>query len=387
MSGPLRVAAWQCLPGPLDVAGNLARLAAACAQVADNGADVLVTPEMFTSGYDIPAEETLRLAEPADGPTARAVAEITRQTGVAVAYGYPELGSSGEVYNAAQLIDRGQVVGGHRKAHLYGDLDRSRFAPAPDVPGVCTLRGHQVALLICYDVEFPESVRSVALRGAEAVLVPTVYGRSIFPAGRTGAAGSGLPVAGPVGHDGRVRRCRDEVVACPKRGLARGLGQDGGPLGSEQVAVIVAEDGHPFRRNGVKALSARGEQKQSASLGEDQGDRLEVVAGPGQVDERTGDGVPVADLAPQAAVIQFPVQRRQRHQAARRPPWGLGQASVDPPGVWLREPGVQQRRRVHDHPVDRGRRPRFLAWLVHHQEVDVFHHWAKPSRHHDDSRL
>jgi predicted amidohydrolase len=173
MSDPLRVAAWQCQPGSLDVDGNLARLADACARAAADAADVLVTPEMFTSGYDIPAEQTRRLAEPADGPTARAVAEITRRTGVAVVYGYPELGASGEVYNAAQLIDHGQVIGRHRKAHLYGDLDRSRFTPARDVAGVCTLRGHQVALLICYDVEFPESVRSVALRGAGTVLVPT----------------------------------------------------------------------------------------------------------------------------------------------------------------------------------------------------------------------
>jgi predicted amidohydrolase len=173
MNGALRVAAWQCQPGSLDVHGNLSRLATACARAAADGADVLVTPEMFTSGYDIPADQTRHLAEPADGPTARAVAEITRQTGVAVAYGYPELGPAGEIYNAAQLIDGGRVLGHHLKAHLYGDLDRSRFTPAPGVPAVHTLRGHQVALLICYDVEFPESVRSVALRGAQAVLVPT----------------------------------------------------------------------------------------------------------------------------------------------------------------------------------------------------------------------
>ena len=66
---PTRIAAWQCRPGPLDVSGNLRRLAGACAVAAARGVDVLVTPEMFTTGYAITAGEVLRLAEEAGGPT------------------------------------------------------------------------------------------------------------------------------------------------------------------------------------------------------------------------------------------------------------------------------------------------------------------------------
>ena len=51
MTTTTRVAAWQCQPGPLDVAGNLRRLDAICAQAAAQQVEVLVTPEMFTSGY------------------------------------------------------------------------------------------------------------------------------------------------------------------------------------------------------------------------------------------------------------------------------------------------------------------------------------------------
>lgn len=172
-SSNLRVAVWQCESHPLDVDGNLARLAAACAQAAEGGADVLVTPELFVTGYDIGVEATRRLAEPADGPVARAVAAITRSSGVAVVYGYPERGPDGSVLNAAQLVDRGSRLGGHRKLHLFADLDSSRFRPGAGPPPVLELRGHRVALLICYDVEFPEAVRSAALRGAGTVLVPT----------------------------------------------------------------------------------------------------------------------------------------------------------------------------------------------------------------------
>jgi len=168
---PLRVAVWQCRSHPLDVEGNLERLAAVCRQLAGR-ADVVVTPEMFVTGYDIPLDDVRRLAEPADGAIARTVAEISRQSGVAVAYGYPEL--DGElIYNAAQLVEAGERLANHRKLHLFTGLDSARFAPGDRCPEVVELRGHRVAMLICYDVEFPEAVRAAASGGAEAVLVPT----------------------------------------------------------------------------------------------------------------------------------------------------------------------------------------------------------------------
>lgn len=170
---PLTVAVWQCRSRPLDVPGNLRRLEDASRGAAAAGADVLVAPEMFTTGYDIAPEDTRRLAEPADGPTARRVGEISAATGIAIAYGYPELGSGGEIYNAVQLLDGERVVAHHRKLQLFGDLDRVRYTPGEGLAPVAELRGHPVGLLICYDVEFPETVRGLALAGARTVLVPT----------------------------------------------------------------------------------------------------------------------------------------------------------------------------------------------------------------------
>jgi predicted amidohydrolase len=178
----MRVAAWQCPPGPLDVAGNLRRLDAVCASAAGQRVEVLVTPEMFTSGYAITPAEVLRLAEEAGGPTESAVAEIARRHGLAVAYGHPEradasvISGAGEpsAYNAATLIGADGVVRGrHRKVHLWGDVDRSQFAPNPARPAAFDFGGTRAGLLICYDVEFPESVRALTVDGAAIVLVPT----------------------------------------------------------------------------------------------------------------------------------------------------------------------------------------------------------------------
>jgi 5-aminopentanamidase len=169
-----RVAAWQCRPGPLDVEGNLRRLDEACATAAARQVEVLVTPEMFTSGYGLAPDQVSRLAEGPGGPTEAAVARIARRHRLAIVYGHPELAASEQPYNAAALVGPDGVVRGrHRKVHLFGDVDRSLFAPGPERPAAFDFDGARVGLLICYDVEFPEAVRRLAVDGARAVLVPT----------------------------------------------------------------------------------------------------------------------------------------------------------------------------------------------------------------------
>jgi predicted amidohydrolase len=179
MSATTRVAAWQCQPGSLDVQGNLRRLDAICASAAAQQAEVLVTPEMFTSGYAITLAGVLRLAEDAGGPTEAAVAQIARRHHLAIVYGHPERApgdsaSKDRAYNAATMIGADGVVRGrHRKVHLYGDLDRGQFVASSERPAAFDFDGRRVGMLICYDVEFPEAVRSLAVDGAAAVFVPT----------------------------------------------------------------------------------------------------------------------------------------------------------------------------------------------------------------------
>ena len=174
MSATTRVAAWQCQPGPLDVAGNLRRLDEICAQAAAQQVEVLVTPEMFTSGYGLTPDQVLSLAEDAGGPTEDAVAQTARRHRLAIVYGHPERAAAGGAYNAATLVGPDGVVRGrHRKVHLFGDVDRRLFVPNAAPPAAFDFDGARVGILICYDVEFPEAVRRLAADGARAVLVPT----------------------------------------------------------------------------------------------------------------------------------------------------------------------------------------------------------------------
>ncbi|KAF1067217.1 MAG: (R)-stereoselective amidase [Pseudomonas citronellolis] len=129
---------------------------------------------MFSSGYNIGAARVAALAEAADGPTAGAIAALARQHRLAILYGYPEHNPEGAPFNAAQLIDRdGQCRHNYRKTHLYGDLDRQQFSASDSPSALFELNGWKLGILICFDVEFPEAVRSLALAGADLVLVPT----------------------------------------------------------------------------------------------------------------------------------------------------------------------------------------------------------------------
>ncbi|MDB6048698.1 MAG: ramA 3 [Pseudomonas sp.] len=170
----MRIALYQCPPLPLDVSGNLERLALKATEAADQGADLLICPEMFLTGYNIGAEAASSLAQARDGESARRVMAIAQAQGIAILYGYPERSSDGHIYNAVQLIDaRGRSLCHYRKTHLYGDLDKSMFAPGEDDFPLVELNGWRLGLLICYDVEFPENTRRLALAGADLILVPT----------------------------------------------------------------------------------------------------------------------------------------------------------------------------------------------------------------------
>lgn len=170
----MRIALFQCPSHPLDVAGNLQRLESAAIEAAAQGVQLLVCPEMFLSGYNIGEAAVRRLAEAADGPAAAHVAGIARRTGSAIVYGYPERDEQGVIYNAVQLIDNeGKRLCNYRKTHLFGELDRAMFSPGESHFPVVELNGWRLGLLICYDLEFPENARRLALAGAELIAVPT----------------------------------------------------------------------------------------------------------------------------------------------------------------------------------------------------------------------
>ena len=154
-----------------DIEAAWHHLAATAEQARQRGADILVLPEMYLSGYNIGPETARRLALPQSGlDKARRISE---KFGLALVFGYPEL-VGGQVANSAALIGPdGALLLNYRKTHLFGTLDRAMFSTVGDSFGIAELNGSKIGLLICYDIEFPEPARALALAGADMLFIPT----------------------------------------------------------------------------------------------------------------------------------------------------------------------------------------------------------------------
>jgi 5-aminopentanamidase len=170
----MKLALWQTTGFPADVAANLAALEGTAQAAAAAGAALLLCPECWLCGYNIGPEVT-RLAECHDGESAQRIAAIARKHGLAIAYGYAERESgSAVIYNTAQVIGAdGALLARYRKTHLFGPAERAAYTPGARFEAPFEFGGFKVGLLICYDVEFPEAVRTLMLLGAEVLLVPT----------------------------------------------------------------------------------------------------------------------------------------------------------------------------------------------------------------------
>jgi len=158
---------------PCDIEASLTRIEKQLTQCTAKNSDLLLVPEASLTGYNIQASDAAALAIPKDSDTTDRLRTLCQQQQTALAYGYIENDHS-TLYNSVHVIDaQGNSVAHYRKTHLWGDLDRRLFEAGDSFSDVFELNGWHLGLLICYDVEFPECVRHMALQGAELLLVPT----------------------------------------------------------------------------------------------------------------------------------------------------------------------------------------------------------------------
>lgn len=159
-----------------------------CHKAADQGAQIIVLPEMWNCPY---SNEYFRpFSEPEDGETAQFLGNLAKDLSCYLVGGsFPEIDAEGNVYNTSLSFDpKGQVIAKHRKAHLFDiDIDggirfmESETLTAGNKVTVMDTEFGKVGVAICYDVRFPELFRAMALEGAKLVILPAAFNMTTGP--------------------------------------------------------------------------------------------------------------------------------------------------------------------------------------------------------------
>jgi predicted amidohydrolase len=171
--GLTRVAGVQMNVRFADKQANLARIESGIREAAKNGARLVVFPECALTGYCFETREAaLELAESIPGACTEFVYAICAELGVSVVFGMLEFCDE-SLFNACVLIGPQGVISSYRKVHLpFLGVD-SLATPGDRAFGVAEAGGLRVGMNICYDFSFPEAARSLALAGADVVVLPT----------------------------------------------------------------------------------------------------------------------------------------------------------------------------------------------------------------------
>jgi predicted amidohydrolase len=151
-------------------AANLARCLERLRIAAEAGAGLVVFPEAALSGYVYRSlEEAIPVAEPIPGPSTNAMVDACREFGVHAVVGLIEKDGD-DYYNASALLGPAGLIGKYRKLHLpYLGIDRF-LRPGNLPPAVYDTPLGRIGLSICYDLDFPEYPRVLALLGAQLIV-------------------------------------------------------------------------------------------------------------------------------------------------------------------------------------------------------------------------
>ena len=148
-----------------DVGGNVARAVDAIRLHPE--ADLAVFPELYLSGYT--GRDLDLLARDVDSRELREVADAAREAETAVAIGFAERTETGIANSVACMDADGSVAGVYRKTNLFQTEAEAGFVEGEELL-IVDLAGRRVAPLICFDIEFPEPARQVALAGADLLV-------------------------------------------------------------------------------------------------------------------------------------------------------------------------------------------------------------------------
>jgi len=166
---------------------NLAKAEQMVQQAVAQGANLIVLPEVFHAPYE--AEKFANYAETYPGPSAEMLSRAAARHKICLVGGsIIEKDAEGKLYNTSYTFGpEGELLGKHRKVHLFDVEGTVNFTESSVLtPGneltIIDHQGFRFAVMICYDIRFPEWSRAAALEGAKLLVVPGAFNMSSGPA-------------------------------------------------------------------------------------------------------------------------------------------------------------------------------------------------------------
>jgi omega-amidase len=207
----------QVAPG--DPATNLKKAEECLAEAARRGSELLVLPELWTTGVDWQNVKVLLAGQSVNLQT---IGNLAKKYGMWLTGSFLAADEQGRPTNTSVLFDpQGQQAGLYRKIHLFGLMHEDQYlAPGQQLTTVETLWG-RVGLAICYDVRFPEMFRAYALAGVDLVCLPAAWPHPRLNHWRTlqraRAIENQMYVAAvnQVGSDGKYEYCGHSAIIDP----------------------------------------------------------------------------------------------------------------------------------------------------------------------------
>jgi N-carbamoylputrescine amidase len=233
VSRPVRIAVAQYEPHVGELEENRSQAVRWAEAAADQGANLIVLPELASSGYVFQDEDEARRSaeDPDDGPTVRALREVCAAHDCYIVAGISERDGDCR-HNSAVLVGPAGRLATYRKLHLYYD-EQSWFEPGDELP-IVDLPFGRVGIIICFDLWFPEPARALALAGAEIIAVPTnwvaSFKRTVWD--ERGYCQGDYVAMATAAQNGVVMACADRV------GVERNVNFIG-------ASIIVGADGWP----------------------------------------------------------------------------------------------------------------------------------------------
>ncbi|NWC64667.1 deaminated glutathione amidase [Cedecea sp. P7760] len=173
----MKVAVGQFVVGPVwqENAATCVRL---MAQAAQKGADLLVLPEAVMARDDNDPDMSVKSAQPLDGGYVQLLRAESRKSGMTTVLTLHVPTHDGRAANTLLAIRGGEVAASYQKVHLYDafSVQESRLVDAGErVAPLIKVAGMNVGLMTCYDLRFPEMALSLALNGAEVLVLPAAW--------------------------------------------------------------------------------------------------------------------------------------------------------------------------------------------------------------------